>query len=69
MELPTLPNGATIIAINYNKGIVLAKSENDFVTWSFDTSRGLSTTQLGHYFELDNVEAEKDFDMRVKRGY
>jgi len=67
----TLPNGALIIAIDFDAGVVLAQSENDYVTWSF-YNQDLSSTASGHYFgnsDADQAEARADYVERCKRGY
>jgi hypothetical protein len=62
-----LPNGSEIIAIDYEKEIVLALSrKNEFVTWSYNDT--LDTTSNGHYF-ANIIQARDDFCKRVIRGY
>jgi hypothetical protein len=65
----TLPNGARIIAIDFDECIILAESDHDFVTWAFNTEQGLGSTVSGHYFGDDIEAARDDFEARVKRGY
>ena len=66
--LPTLPNGATILTIDYLAGVVLAVNEKsfgpEFITWEF--YRGdLASTSVGHYFDDDIKEAREDYRERV----
>ena len=67
----TLPNGNTIVAIDFEAGIILSSVDKyrvtEYVTHAF--YRGdLHSTSVGHYMR-DLSEARKDFEERVKRGY
>jgi len=59
-----LRNGAYIL--RENGVIVLAVKRGEFVTWTYDTE---GATVWGHYFGPNFSEAEKDYEIRVKRGY
>lgn len=69
-----LPNGATIEAIDFQTGIVLASregrtGEKDYVTWCFPIQGGvpnLSATQTGHYHGTNMVSARNDFRKRCR---
>ena len=70
-NLETLPNGANILLINHEKGIVLAAQNKqpgtEFITWAFHPG-DLKSTHTGWYtFDIDTANA--DFIKRVKRGY
>ncbi len=78
-----LPNGATIIAIDFSvrpaddislsTGVVLAYTNEvphigpKYITWAF-YGDDLASTSNGHYC-ADLAEARADFNDRVKRGY
>ena len=58
----TLPNGAQIIAINYQRGTVLAHNRGavePYVTWAF-CGDDLASTYSGHYYS-DLESAEQDY--------
>lgn len=60
-----LPNGAEIIAINYQRGTVLAHNRGSvepYVTWAF-IGDDLGSTWGGHYYN-DLESAQQDFNQR-----
>ena len=67
----TLPNGNTIVAIDFEAGIVLSSIDKirgtEYVTHAF-YGGDLHSTSIGHYMS-DLGEAREDFNERVKRGY
>jgi len=73
MKDKILPNGATIIALDWAANIVLADTGDNYVTWSIGYAEGnersLRATSNGHYFKRDLTEAREDYAERVKRGY
>ena len=57
-----LPNGAEIIAINYQRGTVLTHNRGavePYVTWAF-CGNDLASTYSGHYYS-DLEAAEQDY--------
>ncbi len=69
--LPTLPNGATILAIDYLAGVVLAVNEglhdHEFITWEF--YRGdLASTSTGYYYGVYLDEAREGYAERVTKS-
>jgi hypothetical protein len=81
MNYPVLKNGADILAIDYEAGVVLAKrggtgSNNapEYITWGFSNESGCSDSSSiecywGHYFNDDYHEARQDYIERVSRGF
>ena len=58
----TLPNGATIVTIDFQRDVVLADFRGEAVTWKFDPSN--MGCYWGHYFGSDWEEAAQDFVSR-----
>ena len=68
-----LPNGATILAIDYSARIVLAEVKEtiagtEYATWAYNDEQGLASTSNGHYI-YNLKQARADFTARVQRGY
>jgi hypothetical protein len=73
MNTKRLPNGATVIVIDYDREVVLANFGTDnkpnYVTWAFNKEQGLRSTCWGRYFSDDLKAARTDFTERQQRGY